>query len=113
MSLPGSTIALMFLSSLLCLPPYLAYLLFERSRRRARRHGLATARYTAAMWLSLSGFAFNLVHFAMSVVEMARGDFSVGLWEILTIAVAWISFWVWLFVTLVIGRKLGRRRKPL
>ena len=43
MSLPGSTIILMFLSSLLCLPPYLAFLLFARSRRRAMRHGLATA----------------------------------------------------------------------
>ena len=113
MSLPGSTIILMFLSSLLCLPPYLAFLLFARSRRRAMRHGLATARYRAAMWLSFAGFLFNLVHFVMSVDEMARGDFSVGPMEILSIGVAWISFWVWLFLTLVIGRKLGRRRKPL
>lgn len=113
MSLSGSTIALMFLSSLLCLPPYLAYLLFARSKRRARRHGLPTRRYRAAMWLSFAAFFFNLVTFGTSVVDMSRGEFSLGPMEILAVALAWISFWVWLFLTTVTGRKLRHSRRPL
>lgn len=108
MGLQGSAIALMFLSSLLCLPPYLALQLFQRSYRRARRHGIPVARHAVAVAACLVAFLFNLAAFVVTVRQLANGNSDFGRVQALAIAVAWVTFWLWLFLALVIGRSLGR-----
>lgn len=108
MGLQGSAIALMFLSSLLCLPPYLALQMFQRSFRRARRHGVPTTRFAGAVAACLAAFLFNLVAFAMTIRELAHGESDFGKLQALAVAVAWVTFWLWLFLAVALGRNLGR-----
>lgn len=112
MPLQLSTIALMFLSSFLCLPPYLAMQLFQRSRRRARRHGLPTTRFRVAIGLCVMAFAFNLGVFVITIRALHSGNATFGLMHSVAIAVAWVAFWTWLILSLTIGRRLGRGTKP-
>lgn len=111
MPLQLSTIALMFLSSFLCLPPYLAMQLFQRSRRRARRHGLPTTRFRVAIAVCIIAFTFNLVVFAITIRALHGGYATFDPIHTIAIAVAWVAFWTWLILSLTIGRQLGRGTK--
>lgn len=103
----------MFLGSLLCLPPYLAFDLFWRSRRRAERRGLPSQRLTLAAGLCFAAFLFNLGAFLLSLNRHLRGTADFTRIEFLAVAVAWVSFWIWLFLALAVGRRLGRTRRRL
>lgn len=111
MGMQGSAIALMFLSSLLCLPPYLAMQLFQRSCRRARRRGLPTTRFSLAIYACLAAFLFNLAVFVLTVRALARGTGDFGPLQALAVGVAWVTFWLWLFLAVSLGRNLGRGRR--
>lgn len=111
MPLQLSTIALMFLSSFLCLPPYLAMQLFQRSLRRARRHGLPIRRFQVAIGVCIASFIFNLGVFALTVRALHGGFASFGQLQAIAIAFAWIAFWTWLILSLTLGRRLGRGAK--
>ncbi|MBS0563089.1 MAG: hypothetical protein JSR87_00935 [Proteobacteria bacterium] len=100
----------MFLSSLLCLPPYLAMQMFQRSCRRARRRGLPTTRYSLAIYACLGAFLFNLAVFAVTVRALAQGGGDFGPLQTVAVAVAWVTFWLWLFLAVSLGRNVRRGR---
>lgn len=85
--------------------------LFQRSLRRARRHGLPIRRFQVAIGVCIASFIFNLGVFALTVRALHGGFASFGQLQAIAIAFAWIAFWTWLILSLTLGRRLGRGAK--
>ncbi len=97
-------------AALLCLPPFLLFRLCARYYKRARRHGLARNRYVVAFGIALAGFLYNLgALVSISYLLATGGDF--GPFHAVAVAIAWVTFWAWLFLAFALGRDIGRRPK--
>ena len=109
MPLPGSPLTIFIVAVLTCLPPFLALRLVVRSYRRAVRHGVPSGRFLAAIGLTLVIFLFNLGVLVGTSIAMSHGVGRIGPVQMAAAGLAWITFWVWLFLAFALGRDLGRR----
>lgn len=97
------------IAAILCLPPALALRLFIRTAQRARRRGIDATRFRLAAVVCAVALLYNCGVVVGTIRTLAaRGDLSFALWEGLAVAIAWIAFWVWLFLAIALGRDLGR-----
>lgn len=109
MDIPATALTYVLIAAVACLPPALAMRLFLRSFRRARRHGLSGNRFRLAALACLVALLYN----AGAVIGTLRvlssdGAFEFTLWQGIALTLAWVCFWVWLFLAIALGRDLGR-----
>lgn len=109
MVLPASAITILLFGAALCLPPFLALRLFIRSHRRATRRRLSTRRFYLAISLALIAFMFNVGALIGTSVALTRGEMPSAQINTIALAIAWVCFWVWIFLLFALGRDLGRK----
>ena len=109
MDFPGTALSFVLIAAAACLPPALAMRLFLRSFRRARRHGLSGNRFRLAALACLVAFLYNVGAVLGTWRALASdGGAEFTLWQGVAVSLAWVSFWVWLFMAIALGRDLGR-----
>ncbi|HQY43802.1 MAG TPA: hypothetical protein PK450_06445 [Paracoccaceae bacterium] len=109
MNLHGSPLTILIIAALTCLPPFLALRLFVHSYRRALRRHMPAGRFLAAIGVSIFIFLFNLGALLITSFAMSEGELTLGRVQVVAIALAWIAFWIWLFLAFALGRDLGKR----
>lgn len=112
MKLDTSVAVILAVSAVLCLPPFLMLRLTARYYRRAQRHNLPTRRYGVIFALMLVAFAFNLAAMTSMSWQIGLGGGSFSPWHAAAVAIAWVTFWAWLFLTFGLGQNIARRRDP-
>lgn len=110
MAIGGSSLIILALSAFLCLPPYLALRMFVRSYQRAARRGIPTQKFYFAISATLMAFMFNVGIFIGSSLSLEQGTLSFVRLHVFAIVIAWVSFWIWVFLGFALGRDLGRKR---
>ena len=105
MATEGSAFPVVVFGLATCLPLFLALRLFVRLFSRARRRNLPTGRFVAAIAVTLVAFLFNLGVFLGTGRAFASGGMPFGVVQGLAAAIAWVGFWVWLFLAFTLGRK--------
>lgn len=82
-----------------------------RSYRRAQRRRLPSRRYLVAAVISLLALMNNLGTLLGTSIALGRGEVQIyGLQQGIAIGIAWICFWIWLFLEVTVGKRMGRRR---
>lgn len=109
MILHGSPLIILIIAAFTCLPPFLALRLFVQSYRRALRRHMPAGRFIAAIAVTILIFLFNLGALLGTSFAMSQGGAPLGGAQITAIGLAWIIFWVWLFLAFALGRDLGKR----
>ena len=109
MILHGSALTILLIAGLTCLPPFLALRLFVQSYRRALRRHMPVGRFLAAIGVMIVIFLFNLGALVGTASAIAGGESGLDRLQIAAIGLAWITFWVWLFLAFALGRDLGKR----
>lgn len=105
----GTAIIYVLIAAAICLPPLLALRLFYRSFRRAQHRAIPAGRFRVAWIAALVGFLYNCgAVIGTFRLLAAGGTVEFTLWHGLAVAVAWVAFWVWLFMAVALGRDLGR-----
>lgn len=107
-NLHGIALTILIIAALTCLPPLLALMLFVRTYRRALRRQIPAGRFLAAIALTIVIFLFNLGALVGTALALSGGEGSLGRMQIIAIGLAWITFWVWLFLAFALGRDLGK-----
>ncbi len=109
MILHGSTLTILIVAALTSLPPFLALRLFVLTYRRALRRHMPTGRFVAAIALTLVIFIFNLGALLGTSIAASQGNPGLGRIQFVAIGLAWITFWVWIFLAFALGRDMGKR----
>lgn len=105
----GSFFGMLFLSIVWCLPPFLALKFFVRSYMRAARRGLAPTRFLAAVAAMIVVFIYNVGVLLATGIAVSHGGAQLDSVHGLAFAASWISFWLWLFLRIALGRDFGRK----
>ncbi|WP_284165577.1 hypothetical protein [Frigidibacter sp. SD6-1] len=109
MIIKASTVAVLLISLILCLPPYLVLRLFARFYKRARRRNINRKRYLVGMAAALLALGFNVFAFLGISASVAQGKSVYGTMSSIAVAIAWVSFWLWLFLAFAFNRDIARR----
>lgn len=109
MVLQGSVLMVVLIGVITCLPLFLALRLFVRAFKRARRRHQPTGRFVAAIAFTLIAFMFNLGVLWGTGRAVAAGGAPFTQMQALATGLAWIAFWIWLFLAFSFGRKRGKR----
>lgn len=109
MILHSSTLTILIVAALTCLPPLLALRLSVLTYRRAQRRHMPRGRFIAAIALTLAIFLYNLGAVLGMVIAASQGNPELGRIQFIAIGLAWITFWVWLFLASALGRDMGKR----
>lgn len=105
----GSAVIYVLIAAGICLPPALALRLFWRSHHRAQKRQLPAGRFRAAALAALVALLYNAGTVVATVGTISgAGEVVFTAWQGVAVAIAWISFWVWLFMAIALGRDLGR-----
>ena len=107
--LHGTALTILTIAALTCLPPFLALRLFVRTYRRALRRQIPAGRFLAAIALTIVILLFNLGALLGAALNLSGAEGSLGRMQIIAIGLAWITFWVWLFLAFALGRDLCKR----
>jgi len=107
---PHTSLMILLISVVVCLPPFLAFRVLLRCYRKAERREIPSQRYLLGAGLALLTFLVNLGILLGTALGIRNGVIAIGFWQGVAVAIAWVSFWAWIFLELTIARKLGRRR---
>ncbi|MGB3148443.1 MAG: hypothetical protein WBA91_11900 [Paracoccaceae bacterium] len=107
--LPGSIGAFLIFAAIWAIPPYFTLRLFVRTYRRAERRGVTPGRYLIALALMIICYLFNIGVLLRFGLALSDGTADLGGTEAIAFGISWVSFWLWIFLRLAIGRDLGRK----
>jgi uncharacterized membrane protein len=107
-----SVAVILIISLALCVPPFLMLRLCARFYRRAQRRHLDTRGYLVAFVVALGGFLYNLGALVSIALRVTLGEGIFSPFHATAAAIAWVTFWVWLFMAFGLGRDIARRRTP-
>ena len=107
-----SVAVILVISLALCIPPFLMMRLCARFYRRAQRRQLDTRGYLVAFFVAVAGFLYNLGALVSIAIRVSSGEGLFTPFHAAAAAIAWVAFWVWLFMAFGLGRDIARRRTP-
>jgi uncharacterized membrane protein YjfL (UPF0719 family) len=107
---PHTSLMILLISLFVCVPPFLVFRVLMRCYRKAERREIPSQRYFLGAAFALMTFLINLGILLGTALGIRNGIVEIGFWQGVAVAIAWVSFWAWIFLELTIARKLGRRR---